>query len=305
MISRKILGVRVDFGLNMEKALDIIENNLLKDGKNHIVCTTNPEFVVDAQEDADFKKIINDSSMSVPDGIGVVLAKNYLSAVANLKRNFLFPGRAFLKGVVVGISSFIHKDEVKEERISGVDLTYEICNLSSKKGYSIFFLGGRAKNAVGNFIDEGDKDMSNKAADIMREKYPGVNIVGATSSFSRGPEDDEKTVDYIKKVMVEKGINKIDFLFVAYNHLHQEKWIMRNKDKIPAKVSIGCGGTFDFIVGNCSLPPDIYAKYNLGWLYRLIKQPWRIKRIIKAFPIFPMKVYVDSISIRGNNALKK
>jgi len=305
MISRKILGVRVDFGLNMEKALDIIENNLLKDGKNHIVCTTNPEFVVDAQEDADFKKIINDSSLSVPDGIGVVLAKNYLSAVANLKRNFLFPGRAFLKGVGVGILSFIHKDEVKEERISGVDLTYEICNLSSKKGYSIFFLGGRAKNAVGNFIDEGDKDMSNKAADIMREKYPGVNIVGATSSFSRGSEDDEKTVDYIKKVMAEKGINKIDFLFVAYNHLHQEKWIMRNKDKIPAKVSIGCGGTFDFIVGNCSLPPDIYAKYNLGWLYRLIKQPWRIKRIIKAFPIFPMKVYVYSISIGSNNAQKK
>ena len=305
MISRKILGVRVDFGLNMEKALDIIENNLLKDGKNHIVCTTNPEFVVDAQEDSDFKKIINDSSLSVPDGIGVVLAKNYLNAVDTLKRNSLFPIMAFFKGVRVGISSFIHKDEVKEERISGVDLTYEICNLSSKKGYSIFFLGGRAKNAVGNFIDEGDKDMSNKAADIMREKYPGVNIVGATSSFSRGPEDDEKTVDYIKKVMVEKGINKIDFLFVAYNHLHQEKWIMRNKDKIPAKVSIGCGGTFDFIVGNCSLPPDIYAKYNLGWLYRLIKQPWRIKRIIKAFPIFPMKVYVDSISIRGNNALKK
>ena len=115
----------------------------------------------------------------------------------------------------------------------------------------------------------------------------------------------DNRIDYIKKVMVEKGINKIDFLFVAYNHLHQEKWIMRNKDKIPAKVSIGCGGTFDFIVGNCSLPPDIYAKYNLGWLYRLIKQPWRIKRIIKAFPIFPMKVYVDSISIRGNNALKK
>ena len=70
---------------------------------------------------------------------------------------------------------------------------------------------------------------------------------------------------------------------------------MRNKDKIPAKVSIGCGGTFDFIVGNSSHPTEFYAKKNLGWLYRLIKQPWRIKRILKAFPKFPMKIYSYSI----------
>jgi len=302
MISRKILGVRIDFGLNMEKALDIIENKLLKDSNNHIVCTTNPEFVIDAQEDSDFREIINNSSLSVPDGIGVIFAKNYLNALDSLKRNFLFPVRAFIKGLGIGASSFFNKNSLREERISGVDLTYEICNLSSKKGYTIFFLGGREKNALGNFINEGDKDMSNKAADIMREKYLGVNIVGATSSFSRDAKDDEKTVNYIKRIMEEKGINKIDFLFVAYNHVYQEKWIMRNKDKIPAKVSIGCGGTFDFIVGNCSLPPTIYAKYNLGWLHRLIKQPWRIKRIIKAFPVFPMKVYLDSIGISSNKA---
>lgn len=305
MISRKILGVRVDFGLNMKRAMDIIENDLLKDGRNHIVCTTNPEFIIDAQDDSDFKKIINESSLSVPDGIGVIFAKNYLNSLDGLKRNFLFPIRAFLRGVGVGVSSFFSKEDLKEERISGVDLTYEICKLSSKKGYSVFFLGGRAKNAVGNFIDEGDKDMSNKAADVMRDMYPGVNIVGATSSFNRGPEDDEKTVNYIKKVMDDKGINKIDFLFVAYNHVHQEKWIIRNMDKIPAKVSIGCGGTFDFITGNCSLPPTIYVKYNIGWLYRLIKQPWRLKRIIKAFPIFPMKVYTESVGIGSNEAQKK
>ena len=80
MISKKILGVRIDFGLNMEKALDIIENKLLKDGENHIVCTTNPEFVVDAQEDSEFKKIINDSSLSVPDGVGVILFMASLSS---------------------------------------------------------------------------------------------------------------------------------------------------------------------------------------------------------------------------------
>lgn len=300
MESKKILGVRIDLGLGMKKVLDIIEKDLLKDEKNHIICTTNPEFVMDAQEDSDFKKIINESSLSVPDGIGVIYAKKYLDSIEKLKRNVFFPFRAFIRGVWVGLSSFFNNKEMRDSRISGVDLTYEICNLSSQKNYSVFFLGGRDKNALGKFTNSSDKDMSNLAADIMRTNYPGVNIVGASSSFNRGLEDDERTLAYIKEIMKEKGINKIDFLFVAYNHVHQEKWIMRNKDKIPAKVSVGCGGTFDFIVGNCSVPSEFYVKSNLGWLYRLLKQPWRVKRIVKAFPLFPMKVFLSSVSNKRN-----
>lgn len=296
MYSKKILDVRVDFDINMDGVLDVIENDLLKDDKNHIVCTTNPEFIVDAQEDDEFKKIINNSSLSVPDGIGVVLAKNFLNKIESFRGNFLYPIKVFFYGLWLGISSILLGKNMKDERVTGVDITHKICELSSKKGYTIFFLGGRRKNALGKLEDRDDRDMSNMAADEMRKKYPGVNIVGATSDFNRGPEDDDRTVSYIRNIMVEKGLNRIDFLFVAYNHRYQEKWIIRNKDKISAKVSIGCGGTFDFIVGNCTLPPELYVRNNLGWLYRLIKQPWRVKRILKAFPTFPMKVFVDAVS---------
>jgi len=296
MQSRKILGVRIDFGFTLDSALNFIEDNLLKDRNNHIVCTTNPEFIVDAQEDPEFKKIINESSLSTPDGIGVVYARKYIDKVNTYKKNFLFPLKALLYGVWLGISTFLSGSRnIKNERITGVDLTYKICELSAKKGYSIFFLGGRRKNAVGKLSDSSDSDVSNMAEEKIKKMYPNVNIVGSTSKFNRDPKDDEKTVDFIKDCMRKKSVNNIDFLFVAYNHIYQEKWIMRNKDKISAKVSIGCGGTFDFIVGNCHLPPTIYAKNNLGWLYRLFKQPWRYKRILKAFPIFPMKIYLNSI----------
>ena len=291
MKSKKMLGVRVDFGLKTKDAINIIEKDLLADDKNHIVCTTNPEFIIDAQNDEEFRNIINDSSLSVPDGIGVIYANKYLNRVAKFSRNIFFPIRTFLYGIYFGVSSIFRKNNFREERISGVELTYEICDLSAKKGYSVFFLGGRAKNAVGKFDTSVDNDMATDAANVMRDLYPGVNIVGSTSKFNRSKEDDQKTIDYIKECMKEKGINKIDFLFVAYNHIHQEKWIIRNKDKIPAKVSIGCGGTFDFIVGYCTHPTEFYVKKNLGWLYRLIKQPWRVKRILKAFPIFPVKIY--------------
>jgi N-acetylglucosaminyldiphosphoundecaprenol N-acetyl-beta-D-mannosaminyltransferase len=295
MDSRKILGVRVDFGLDMKGVTKIIESELLKDQKNHLICTTNPEFVMDAQDDEEFKKIINDSSLSTPDGVGIIYAREYLEKVDEFKKNIFFPIKALICGIWLGLSTFILKKGRHEKRITGVDLTYEICDLASEKGYSIFFLGGRARNSLGSFDTEDDSDMSTAAANIMRSKYPGVNIVGSTSQFSREPHDDGKTIEYIHNCMNENNINRIDFLFVAYNHVKQEKWIIRNKDKIPAKVSIGCGGTFDYIVGNCILPPTNYINKDLGWFYRLIKQPWRLKRILKAFPLFPLKVYIYTI----------
>ncbi len=296
MESRKILGVRVDFGLNYKDVLDIIEDKLLKDGKNHIICTTNPEFIMDAQKDLEFKEIINESDLSVPDGSGVVFAKNYLDTISNFKRSFLFPLRAFLAGCFIGMSSFFSKSKISAQKITGVNLTYKICELSSKKGYNIFFLGGRAKNILGKYTSEYDRDTATLAAKEIRKLYPGINIIGSTSMFSYQEKDDQETIKYINKCMDDKGVDYIDFLFVAYPHSKQERWIVRNNVKINAKVSIGCGGTFDYIVGQCKLPRDIYVQINLEWLYRLIKQPWRIKRIIKAFPLFPLNVFFKSLA---------
>lgn len=298
MKSKKIMGVRVDFGLSMEDTIDIIENKLLKDDKNHIVCTTNPEFIIDAQEDAEFRDIINNSSLSVPDGIGVVLANKYLEKIEKFPRNFLFPLRALIEGILLGIRTLFNGHELSSERISGVDLAYKLCEVASKKKYNIFLLGGRYKNVLGKFDSAIDKDMSEDARTELEKLYPGINIVGATSKYSRLQIDDSNTVNFINDVMKEKGIQRIDILLVAYNHGHQEKWIIRNKDKIPAKVSIGCGGTFDYIVRNCALPPTYYVNKNLGWLYRVIKQPWRIKRILKAFPTFPMKIFISSLTTK-------
>ena len=296
MTSQKILGVKVDFELSFEDVLKTIEEKYLVDGKTHIICTTNPEFVMDAQNDEDFKKIINESDMSIPDGTGVIYAKNYIDKIAKIKKDIMFPIKAFATGCSIGLSSLFNKNHIIKERLTGVDLTYRICELSSRNKYNIFLLGGRHKNAVGKSLDISDSDMATETANVLAGMYPGLNIVGATSRFNSSLEHDQQTVDYIKQCMNEKDVDHIDFLFVAYGHSKQEKWIQRNKDKIFAKVSIGCGGTFDFIVGNCKLPPEIYINKNLGWLYRLIKQPWRIKRVFKAFPIFPLKVYFESVN---------
>jgi len=355
MISKEILGVRVDFGLTMDEVLNLIEKLYLKDDRSRYICTTNPEFIMDAQEDGRFKNIINKSDLSVPDGIGVILAKKYLEKVKKAQdcafhkkaQDCAFHKKArgstfhrktqgstfhrktqgntfhkeiqgggifhrkvptgifrggkrwfFIKAFIIGISvgvSHIFKN-TKDERITGVDLTYKLCEIASKKGYTVFFLGGRPKNFFGKHKEIYQKEMAVLTAEKLQELYPGLNVIGATSKFSREQRDDKDTLNYIKLCMKEKGISHIDFLFVAYNHNWQEKWIVRNSYKIPAKVSVGLGGTFDYIMGHNKLPPNILVKMNLGWLYRLITQPWRMKRIFKAFPSFPLKVYKNSIN---------
>jgi N-acetylglucosaminyldiphosphoundecaprenol N-acetyl-beta-D-mannosaminyltransferase len=289
----KILGVRVDFGLRMADVLDIVERKFIKGGgagDTHYISTTNPEFIVDSQTNKDFKKIINGSDLSIPDGIGVVFARHYINRVGKFPRGIFYPLRCFVAGLRVGV-----RKNLSEERLSGAELVEKICELSHNKGYSIFFLGGRRRDFSGEFSGDCGDDLATEAADKMRSKYPNVNIIGSTSQFSKDEEDDEKTTTYIAQCMKEAGVKNLDFLFVAYNHYWQEKWIARNAKELPARVSVGVGGTFDQFVGFEKSCPKVLGNFNLGWLYRLVTQPFRFKRILKAFPLFPLKIFAQSL----------
>ena len=92
--------------------------------------------------------------------------------------------------------------------------------------------------------------------------------------------------------MKDYEVTGIDFLFVGYNHIHQEKWIARNSSKIPAKVSIGVGGTFDYLSGFLTRP----SSYKYEWLKKLLYRPFKFKRIFKAVFVLPYLVFVESIT---------
>ena len=75
----------------------------------------------------------------------------------------------------------------------------------------------------------------------------------------------------------------MDILFVAFGFPKQEQWIAENLDKIPVKVAMGVGGAFDYISGNVPRSPVFIRKLGLEWLFRLIIQPWRLKRQLALF----------------------
>ncbi len=87
--------------------------------------------------------------------------------------------------------------------------------------------------------------------------------------------NDEHIIDDIR-------VTKPDFLFVAFGPIRQEQWIVENMDKLPCKLYIGLGGTFDYIAQKRLNPPSFVRFIGLEWLFRLITQPQRIKRIWQA-----------------------
>lgn len=131
-----------------------------------------------------------------------------------------------------------------KEPINGVDLIY---NLKGR----IFLLGGK-------------EEIIKKTAEKL-----GDSVVG----FEHGYQDLDKVIEKINKV-------KPEILLAGLGSPKQEKWIYCNFKKMPSvKVAIGVGGAFDFISGRIKRAPKFFQKMGLEWLWRLILQPRRIKRI--------------------------
>ena len=104
----KILGIKVD-NLNFKQCLDEI-CRLIQDKKPHQVVTVNPEMIMHARHDSEFKYALNHSDLNTADGIGVIMASKVLGG--NLR-----------------------------ERVSGTDLVWKIAEIANRKNYKIYFLG--------------------------------------------------------------------------------------------------------------------------------------------------------------------
>ncbi|HLC93653.1 MAG TPA: WecB/TagA/CpsF family glycosyltransferase [Patescibacteria group bacterium] len=290
-----ILGVKVNTKLSMEDVIFRIDQ-MLADGKFHYITTTNPEFIIDAQRDPEFKDIINNSDLSLPDGSGVVQAEYFLKRIKELKSkkiDILFPVKAFWLGMKTGFSPKAKKDF--SPRIIGVDLVYKICEYAEKNNKTIFLLGGRNRDRLGRFIED-DQEIAHLAGVELKNKFPALRLIGETSKFSHKEYDDKATVEYIHRCMSYHNLEVLDFLIVAYNHVNQEKWIVRNGYNIPAKMCLGVGGALDYLCNNKKRSPEVYIRLNIEWLYKFITQPWRFKRIFKAFPTFPLKIFLSSLT---------
>lgn len=226
----EILGVRVDEldKKETEAAVGKLIAAFRNEGKcgNQIV-TINPEGIWLAKEDPRLRDIVAEAAIVTADGSGVLWAAEKMG----------HPLR---------------------ERVTGVELTYRLCELAAEKGWRIFLLGaveGIAKAAAGELC----------------RMYEGLQIVGVDNGYFRDREEE---------VLAEISAAKPDILFAALGMPFQEKWLYEHKDRLSAGVMIGVGGSFDVISGMVRRAPVWMQKMRLEWLWRLLSDPKRWRRYL-------------------------
>lgn len=165
------------------------------------------------------------------------------------------------------------------ERVTGIDLMESLLKYCNENNKSIFLLG--AKDGI-----------ASKAAENIKAKYPNLIIAGTHHGYYKGIHSGHKGHEEELSVINQINVANPDVVFVAFGSPKQEFFIDSYKENINAKVFIGVGGSFDVYSGILDRAPEFYQKYGIEWLYRAIKEPFRIKRL-GALPLFVVRVVLN------------
>ena len=141
------------------------------------------------------------------------------------------------------------------ERITGIDIAEYLLKLANKNKYSIYLYGAK-EEVIESLISK------------IKKEYNNINIVGYSNGYVKNKN----------KVMEEILKLKPDICMVALGIPHQEKIIYKYINKFKKGIFIGVGGSFDVLSGYKKRAPKIFIKLNIEWLYRIIKEPKRLKR---------------------------
>lgn len=283
-----ILGVKIRMGYSMQDAVHVVAE-LVRNKETSYICTTNPEFIIDAQNDSLFREIINEADLSLPDGVGVCLAYIYLSKITKYSRNVIYPIKALVSGL--SLVKYFWGDRSVIHTIPGVQLVSELCKYAAQNNLTVGFVGGWPRDRFGKPL-AGNYNVAKSVATMLTAQYKGLKVLFADSNIYHKDDNDVISREKINKMLLDE---KIDIMFVAFGHPNQEKWIYRNKNFIPAKLYIGVGGSFETLLSSNKKTLRRFADNKTEWLYRLITQPWRFKRILKALVLFPLNVFINSL----------
>lgn len=233
-----ICGIAMD-NLYLSEAVSRIDAEVLASSPKFVV-TPNVDHIVQLQSDFDFKNIYNNARLVLADGMPIIWASHFLGTPL-------------------------------KERVTGADLAPELCALAHRKGYQLFFLGGRP-------------DAARQAKERIEKRYPGIKPIAIYSppfGFEQDEEENKKILKMIKE-------SKPDILLVGLGAPKQEKWIYRNYKELGVPVSVGVGVTFEFMAGIVKRAPKWMQNAGLEWFWRLLMEPSRLwkRYLIKDMPFF-------------------
>jgi N-acetylglucosaminyldiphosphoundecaprenol N-acetyl-beta-D-mannosaminyltransferase len=155
--------------------------------------------------------------------------------------------------------------------VTGVDLIPPLAALCARREWRIFLLGARP-------------GVADDLAARLRRDNPGLDV--ASFAGSADPSADAETVAAVAR-------HRPQVLLVAFGAPRQELWIDRAGRALDVPVAIGVGGSFDYLTGRVARAPRWMRSAGLEWLFRLVRQPWRLGRMA-VLPIFALRVLRES-----------
>ena len=143
------------------------------------------------------------------------------------------------------------------ERVAGSDLTPRLLYRLAERGGSVFLYGARS-------------GVAQRAGEALQSAYPGLRIAGTENGYIS-----DETAFF---AALER--EQPDLLLLGLGAPRQELWMAKNRQRTNA-VMIGVGGLLDVFAGDIPRAPEAWQKLGLEWLYRLLREPKRIKRMIR------------------------
>jgi N-acetylglucosaminyldiphosphoundecaprenol N-acetyl-beta-D-mannosaminyltransferase len=146
-------------------------------------------------------------------------------------------------------------------RVYGPDLMVRFCARAAHTGTPMYLYGGRTPQALALLTQR------------LRERFPGLNIVGGFSPPFRAltPAEEERVIAEIDSAGAQ-------VVWVGTGQPKQEKWMLRMRPRLRAPLLVGVGAAFDFHAGLVSQAPHWMRRSGLEWVYRLSREPRRLWR---------------------------
>lgn len=156
-----------------------------------------------------------------------------------------------------------------KSRVPGIDFASNVISRLAQRGGSVYLLG--AKPLV-----------AEAAAEKLTQTYAGIVIAGTNDGYFT---DDAPVIEKINAASP-------DFLMVCLGSPKQELWMSANAGRLSCGLMAGLGGSLDVLAGNVQRAPETWRRLGLEWLYRVIKEPKRLGRVMK-LPAFVLEAAAE------------
>ncbi len=152
----------------------------------------------------------------------------------------------------------------KIARFPGVDLMHEILHRAEESHLLVYL--AMKKGGLSSYEET-------KAA--LSEKYPNLIVHGSD-------------IDGQEIATWNLRIRNSAIIFCNFGIPLQETFLAHAQNSFPeARLAMGVGGSFDYLTGKLPRAPKVLRAVGLEWLWRLMLQPKRFKRIWNAVVVFP------------------